>query len=413
MRPGRTAPAPGAPASVPVAGARRGLVALCVTVTTSYGVLFYAFPVLAPAITADTGWSVATVTALFSAAQVLAGLAGPLVGKWLQVYGPRPVMTWAAVLAAPAVACLALAPNLWLFALAWLVSGGAMAGLFYPQAFAALTLWYGAERVGALTALTLAAGLASTVFAPLAAALEQVWGWRAAYLVLAGVLVVVVLPCHALLLPRSRGETVLDERADASGTRVVEVLRSRGFWALTAALTAGVLTVFAVVVSIVPLLDARGLDTTTAAWLLGAGGVGQVLGRLVYAPLERRLAVVSRTVVVLGACAATTLSLALVPGPWPLLMAMVILAGVARGALTLLHATAVADRWGTGDYAVISGVMHTPLMLATALAPWVGAVLAGALGGYPAAFAVMGVLAAAGAVAALLSRPAPSPPAVS
>ncbi|NKY81650.1 hypothetical protein HGB46_24150, partial [Nocardiopsis dassonvillei] len=35
--------------------------------TTGYGVLFYAFPVLAPSITADTGWSLTAVTALFSA----------------------------------------------------------------------------------------------------------------------------------------------------------------------------------------------------------------------------------------------------------------------------------------------------------------------------------------------------------
>ena len=46
-------------------------------------------------------------------------------------------------------------------------------GLFYPSAFAALTGWYGPQRVQALTALTLAAGVASTIFAPLASALAR------------------------------------------------------------------------------------------------------------------------------------------------------------------------------------------------------------------------------------------------
>lgn len=117
----------GAPASAMV-GARRGLAVLCVTVTASYGALFYAFPVLAPSITADTGWSLTTVTALFSASQVVAGLAGIPVGRWVQARGPRPVMTVAALLAAPAVVAIALAPNLWGFAVAWLVSGAAKAG---------------------------------------------------------------------------------------------------------------------------------------------------------------------------------------------------------------------------------------------------------------------------------------------
>ncbi|MCY9786598.1 MFS transporter [Nocardiopsis sp. EMB25] len=392
-------------ASVPVVGARRGLAVLCVTVTTSYGVLFYAFPVLATAITADTGWSSATVTALFSAAQVTAGLTGVLVGRLLQTHGPRPVMTGAALIAVPAVAGIALAPSAVFFALAWIVAGTAMAGLYYPPAFAALTRWYGAARVRALTALTLSGGLASTVFAPVTAALEQAWGWRGAYLVLGGVVALVVVPLHAFALPRAWAGLGADEGFGGPGTTVGTVIRSRAFWALTTALAAGALTVHAGVVNLVPLLESRGFDTTTAAWALGLGGLGQVAGRLVYAHLERRTAPVPRTVIVLAACAATSLLLALVPGPWGLVVAVAVLAGMARGVLTLLHATAVAERWGTAVYAGVSGVMHVPLMLASALAPWIGVSLAGALGGYAGAFAALSALAAAGSVAALFSRP--------
>ncbi|WP_028647108.1 MFS transporter [Nocardiopsis sp. CNT312] len=400
-------------ASVPIAGARRGLAVLCVTVTTSYGVLFYAFPVLATAITADTGWSTFQVTALFSSAQIVAGLAGVLVGRLLQAYGPQPVMTVASVIAAPAVAGIALAPNTGLFASAWVLAGTAMAGLYYPPAFAALTRWYGAARVRALTVLTLSAGLASTVFAPLTAALEQEWGWRGAYLVLAGVLAVVVVPLHAFALPRDRAMPVVDEGFSGPGPSVRAVVRSRAFWALTAALAAGSLTVYAAVVNLVPLLESRGFETAAAAWALALGGLGQVAGRLVYTHLERRTAPVTRLVIVLGACSATSLMLALVPGPWGLIVVVAVLAGMARGLLTLLHATVVADRWGTTAYAAISGVMHVPLMLSSALAPWIGVALAGALGGYAAAFAVMGAVATAGAVAALYSRPRPCPAAVS
>jgi hypothetical protein len=45
------------PATLSGAGLRRVLVVLCVTEITSWGVLYYAFPVLAPSIAADTGWS--------------------------------------------------------------------------------------------------------------------------------------------------------------------------------------------------------------------------------------------------------------------------------------------------------------------------------------------------------------------
>ena len=52
------------------------LAVLCLTEITSWGILYYAFPVLATSITADTGWSAPTITAAFSAGQVTAGLVG-------------------------------------------------------------------------------------------------------------------------------------------------------------------------------------------------------------------------------------------------------------------------------------------------------------------------------------------------
>ncbi len=64
-------------------GQRRVLVVLCVTQIVSWGVLYYAFPVLAPSIAADTGWSIASVTAAFSAGLVVSALVGiPAVAGW-------------------------------------------------------------------------------------------------------------------------------------------------------------------------------------------------------------------------------------------------------------------------------------------------------------------------------------------
>ena len=175
-------------APAPDSARRRALAALCVTEIVSYGVIYYAFPVLATQITAGTGWSRTAVTLAYSAGNLAGALAGVPVGRLLQRHGPRPVMTAGAVLGALAVAGIAAAPDYGLFVAAWLVAGTATAGLYYPPAFAALTTWYGSRRVAALTTLTLAAGFASTIFAPLTSALAGPLGWRGTYLLLAGVL---------------------------------------------------------------------------------------------------------------------------------------------------------------------------------------------------------------------------------
>jgi MFS family permease len=87
------------------------LVVLCVTEITNWGVLYYAFPVLAPSIAADTGWSLSVMTTAFSVGLVVSALVGILVRRWLDRFGPRPVMSIASMLAVPAVVGIAVAPS--------------------------------------------------------------------------------------------------------------------------------------------------------------------------------------------------------------------------------------------------------------------------------------------------------------
>lgn len=384
----------------------RGVLAtLSLTEITSWGVLFYAFPVLAPSITDDTGWSSSSVTAAFSAGLVVSALAGIPVGRVLDRSGPRGVMTAGSALGGLSVLGIALAPTLPLFAAAWVLAGFAMAAVFYPPAFAALTRWYdGAGRVRALTVLTLAAGLASTVFAPLTAALAERLDWRGVYLVLGAILVAVTVPLHAFGL-KGRWPAA-PERADGEGAGPVrQVATSAPFVLLAVAFMLASFTLYAVLMHQVPLFTSRGASLTLGAAALGLGGVGQVLGRLAYGGLTRRTGVRVRTVAILLATGATTAVLGLLPGPLPVLVAVAMLAGAVRGIFTLLQATAVTERWGTEHYASLTALLSAPLMAALALAPWGSTALLSVLGSYPALFAVLAALSFAAAVLAVWSTP--------
>jgi Major Facilitator Superfamily len=104
---------------------RWALVALCLTQITSWGVLYYAFPVLADALATDTGWSRPSVTAAFSASLIVSAAVGVPVGRILDRRGPRPVMTAGSSLAVVAVVGVAAAPTLTWFCAAWLLAGAA------------------------------------------------------------------------------------------------------------------------------------------------------------------------------------------------------------------------------------------------------------------------------------------------
>jgi MFS family permease len=385
---------------------RAALPALCVTQITGWGILYYAFPVLAAHITRATGWSAATTTGAFTAALLVSALAGIPVGRIIDRHGPRAVMTTGSVVGPLALVGAALAPNLPVFFTAWLLAGTAMAATFYQPAFAALTRWHQPTPVRALTTVTLAGGLASTVFAPATAALASSLSWRATYLVLAGLLAAVTVPLHALAL-RHPWPPAAHRTAGHSASVGGSPARTRPFLLLAAAFTLSGFAMYGVVFNLIPLLTHRGAGPAVAAWALGLGGLGQTLGRTVYAVLARSTGPTTRTVALIAAGGVTSALLAAVPGPIPLLVGVAILAGAIRGNLTLLQATAVADRWGTAAYGRLSALLVAPATVAGALAPWATSALAPALGGFPALFtllALVSLLAAGAGLGAGTSR---------
>jgi predicted MFS family arabinose efflux permease len=305
--------------------------------------------------------------------------------------------------AVPGIATAALAPNFAVFYLGWVLIGVAMAGTLYPPAFAALTHWGGGRRVRALTTLTLVAGLASTVFAPLASGLDDALGWRRAYLVLLTALVLITVPLHwwGLHHPWKAAKSgPVPGPGPVPGDRAA-VVRSVAFLRLAAANALVSLAAFAVLINLVPMLVEQGLSRNTAALALGLGGVGQVIGRLGYARFAAATSVTVRTVSVVLALGLATAALALAPASTGLLIALCMILGLARGIYTLVQATAVTDRWGPAAYGTLNGVLTAPALATAAAAPFVGAALAHLLGGYSAAFLVLaGVAVAAAALAA-------------
>ncbi|GGQ93403.1 hypothetical protein GCM10010216_64770 [Streptomyces flaveolus] len=77
----------------------------------SWGIVYYAFPVLNPQITQATGWSAGATTAAFSLGLVASALAGIRVGRILDRRGPRAVMTIGSGLGVTSLLVVATAPN--------------------------------------------------------------------------------------------------------------------------------------------------------------------------------------------------------------------------------------------------------------------------------------------------------------
>ncbi|WP_307358446.1 MFS transporter [Microbacterium murale] len=358
------------------------LAALSVGQVISWGILFYALIVASPAIADDTGWSVALVTLSFSSGLIASAAAGVFVGRWLDARGPRLIMTLGSVVGPAGLVVVALAPNLAVFTVGWVIAGIAQSAVLYQAAFTVIARRYGTRRRGAMTILTLAGGLASTVFAPIVAGLLTVTDWRTTFFLLAGFLLITTVPLHWFSLERAWTPVAHDDSVHAHTVRTV--IRTRRFWMLELSMLALAAALFSVTLALIPLFTEKGMSYELAAWALGLLGAGQVIGRLLYVAIPHTAAPWIPLAATAGLSVVFLALLALIPGPPWLLISVGVAAGAVRGAQTLVQGSAVADRWGTRNYGAINGVFAAPITLVGAFGPALGPLLAVATGSYSA-----------------------------
>ncbi len=396
------------------------VITLGITETITWGILYYGFAVFLPVMEADLGWSRGEMAGAFSLATLLAGLGAAPVGRWLDARGPRLLMTTGSIAASLLVLAWSQVASLTQFYLLWVLIGITMSTVLYEPAFAVVTAWFERQRTRALTAVTLMAGFASTIFMPIESWLIELQGWRTALVTLAAFLAATTILPHALLLRRRPEDLGLhvDGAAEtppsqarsarlASGS-VGTALRDSAFRWLVVAFSLSTLVSFAVHVHLFAYLFDRGYDLTVAAAATGLVGAMQVLGRIILGLLGDRVTLRTATAVVLAVQPLSLLVLLLVPGPAGV-FAFIALFGASKGAQTLVRPAYVAHLYGRERYATIAGVLAGFVTAANALAPISGGVAHDLLGSYdPLLWAFVGLsIVAAGAV--LLVRPIAMP----
>lgn len=374
---------------------RRALVVLCITEIVAWGVLYYAMPVAAEPMAVDTGWDQSSIFGSYSAGLVVSAFVGIPLGWLLERHGPRYLMVAASVLVVPCLVVVATAQSVLMLTVGWLLAGMVMPALFYQAAFTACAGWMGADRVKGITAVTIAGGVSSTIFAPFTSWLLSQFHWRTMWLILAGVLVVVLVPLQWFFLnPPWRGvqrETRIDQP-------IGPIVRSPRYLLMSTSVTAFIFGGFAVCLTIVSLMTERGYTHGFGAIVLGVIGIGQLVGRVGFGRFGTGRARTVRNMVIVWSLAIATMLFVLISEPAWLMVAFAVLLGAARGAGTLMHATMVVDVWGPERYGALIGVFTMPITLAQAIAPWAGAAIAAELGSFRAMNVIVAALIAVSAI---------------
>lgn len=353
----------------------RTISALGIVQIFAWGSTFYLPAVLGGPITAQTGWSAGTISAGVSVGLLVSGLTARRIGALIQAEGGRRVMAAGMFLITTGLTVLGLAPSLPFYFAAWVVIGFGMAAGLYDAAFSTLGRIYGSHARAAITSLTLWGGFASTVCWPISAFLVDAIGWRNTCFAYAVLHLAVTLPLCWFALPRSVFP-LPDGDAAATGAAGPPGVSGLRFWCI--AIAGMTLAMLASIwsVHLISILTAEGYALAAAVGLgtlIGPAQVGarvlEMMGRGRHHPIWTMIASTSLVFVgFLGLFLDLPASAALVAygagnGLW----------SIARGALPLAI-------FGSRDYARMMGRLATPMLLAAAAAPMLGAVLFERLG---------------------------------
>lgn len=401
---------------------------LAVTETVSWGVLYYAFAVFQVPMGADLGLSSAQLTGAFSLAVLLTGVASVPIGRWLDARGPRGLMTVGSAVSVLLVLAWSRVETAAGLYLVFAGIGLARAAVLYDPAFAVIVRWFHRRRATALLAVTVVAGLASTIALPTSNALIEQLGWRDALVTLALALGALTVVPHWVVLRRDPADLGLhpdgDERPpprrppDAVVTR--PTLRATASWAAhepafrwyAAAFASQSTAVTIVAVHLVPLLREHGHSAVFAASATGALGALSVSGRLAFTGVGRRvpIGIVAAAMFALqGAGVVVLLSAASSSGA---ALAFVALFGLGFGIGTVARPALLAQTFGVARYATLAGLMTLVTTLGTMAGPLAAGVTRTATGSYSLVLLTVTALcavAAASLIRATRLRPSPGP----
>ena len=379
----------------------------------TYGVSLFVDPMIE-----DLGWSRTTVSGLYTAGSLTAAALLFLVGRLLDRYGARVVLSVVVILFGVALLFMSTVSHtlhLYVgFACIRFLGQGSLT--LIPTTLVAL--WFVRLR-GRVMALNILGSVASqAAFPPLILLLITALGWRNAWVALA-ILVWGLLLLPSMLLVRTSPESVnllpdgkhqqSDYQSPSPSNRegnftLVEAIRTRAFWLLMFAGSSPSLISTGLVFHHVSVMDSRGLDGVVAAFALSAIAPGAFLGTFLAGFLcdkfpNRYILVVSQIILTVA-----MLLILVMDGTWQAILYGGFI-GLAGGAAGTTNAVIWPNYYGREHLGAIRGIVTSGSVFFAALGPLPFGLLFDVSNNYTSAVLVFMALPAACAISAFKATP--------
>ena len=320
------------------------------------------------------GWSNEAAAFIFSLNMLVFAATAPLAGMALDHYGPRLVF---------GVGAGFMAAGLWLSSQAatgtdLLLAYGIIFGIglgitgLGPVASVIAGWTTPAHRGRAIGIAFAGTGVGSLVFVPLSNALIDAFNWRQAYLILALICLVILLPLMTLGLKRPPKPNLPRPEAHARRGQWRRLLRDRAFWALLLVGMTALGPIRSLTVHQVAYMESVGVERGMAAGAVGLAGMLTTAAFIGLGWASDRFGRVSAFVTgSLGLVAAVGALFLMRHGGLPALLAVYALVYALGESTRSSQTTALAsDVFGARGLGLINGIVGGTFGLGAALGPW-------------------------------------------
>lgn len=333
----------------------------------------YSLGVMIAPLEAEFGWSRASISGGLFLIAMLALFCAPLTGHAVDRFGPRRIALFGVTIYCSLLASLSFATDdvrTW-----WLLWGLLGIGnmLILPTVWTkAINARFDKARGIALAIALCGTGLAAAVIPILGQWLVAGWGWRGAYVGLAGLGFLLAFPLAWFLFdpPAAAGAQAPEPTAAyASGVTAAEGYRMASFIKLAGAIWLFSLMICALTTNAVPVMMAQGLTPATAAATAGLVGVGSITGRLLGGYLLDRFDAASIAAVSVLMPIGTVALLLAFPGSTGAAAAAALVLGLAVGTEVDCCAYLAARHFGTRAFGALFGTMNGLMLFGNGIAP--------------------------------------------
>jgi len=348
------------------------LAGYCGAMVSFGSLLVFTFSIFLKPLSGAFGWSRESVSAAFGFAALTVAVCSPPLGHLLDRFGPRRVILPCMAVFGVAFGSLGfLTPRLAHLYAIFVVLGIVGNGTTQMGYSRAVSTWFDQRRGLALALVMAGVGTGAMLFPPIAQALIAGYGWRAAYIVLGALVLVLGIPLTALFVRERPGES-LERRTILDGMTVAQGLRSPAFWILIATLLLSSVSMNGAITHLSPLLTDRGVPAANAALAASMLGLASFFGRLITGFLLDRF-FGPRVGFCLSAIAAGGILLLARAGSSVPGIAAAMLIGLGVGAEADLTPYLLTRYFGLRSFSTLYGFTWTAYAVAGAIGPvWMG-----------------------------------------